>query len=69
MPDLTLVRSIALPTIDAYKNSKKKSFNVSKYFTPQNIMFKNTEEQDYKNAVAIHFLAEYAEPDLEVKLY
>ncbi|CAD5208333.1 unnamed protein product [Bursaphelenchus xylophilus] len=66
LPDLTLIRAVALPTVDSYVKNSKAPLNKSKYFTPKRVFFTPTEHQDYKDPKAIHFLAECADPALEM---
>ncbi|CAD5205446.1 unnamed protein product [Bursaphelenchus okinawaensis] len=65
LPELTIVRAIALPTIDSYVMNSKKALNKSKFVTLKNTLFNPTENQDFKDPKAIHFLAERADPELE----
>jgi len=65
LPDLTLVRSIALPVVDSYiQNSGKdmklsSSVNLKTFFTEKLFM------SNFKNPIAVHFIAEHAHPSLE----
>jgi hypothetical protein len=66
--DLKLVRSIALPALNAYATSQDSLPNLMKKFTLSKIFTNDFQDRDnFRDPKMMHFIAEHVHPSLEVR--